>query len=183
MEKLRAVIMHRIYMLLKIFFSLFSFNFWKQFFKYVLFFLDDNVFAIKNLQSIGEGTIIEPNASLRNSHNIFIGRKSHIGKFCCVWAGKKSRIVIGDNLLMGPHVCIFASNHGTKKDKEMKIQDIVEKDVIIGNDVWIGSHAVITAGVKIGDGAVIASGTVVTKDVESYSITAGMPAKKINERK
>ena len=47
----------------------------------------------------------------------------------------------------------------------------------IGNDVWIGSNAVILRNVKIGDGAVVAAGAVVTKDVPPYSIVAGVPAK------
>lgn len=54
--------------------------------------------------------------------------------------------------------------------------------VIIGNDVWIGSHALLMGGIKIGDGAVIAAGSVVTKDVEPYSIVGGVPAKLIKKR-
>lgn len=54
--------------------------------------------------------------------------------------------------------------------------------VIIGNDVWIGSHAIIMGGIRIGDGAVIASGAVVTRDVEPYSIVGGVPAKLIKMR-
>ncbi|WP_114765524.1 type B chloramphenicol O-acetyltransferase [Vibrio rhodolitus] len=55
-------------------------------------------------------------------------------------------------------------------------------DTVIGNDVWIGSEAMIMAGVKIGDGAVIASRAVVTKDVEPYSIVGANPAKHIRYR-
>ncbi len=55
-------------------------------------------------------------------------------------------------------------------------------DTIIGNDVWIGSEAMIMPGVKIGDGAVIASRALVTKDVEPYSIVASNPAKHIRYR-
>ena len=54
--------------------------------------------------------------------------------------------------------------------------------VVIGNDVWIGAHAKILAGVKIGDGAVIAAGAVVTKDVEPYEVVGGVPAKTIRYR-
>lgn len=54
--------------------------------------------------------------------------------------------------------------------------------VVIGNDVWIGSHVIIMGGCKIGDGAVIAAGSVVTKDVEPYSIVGGVPARIIRMR-
>ena len=52
----------------------------------------------------------------------------------------------------------------------------------IGNDVWIGLNVIIIAGVRIGDGAVIGAGSVVTKDVPSYAIWAGIPARQIRER-
>ena len=52
----------------------------------------------------------------------------------------------------------------------------------VGNDVWIGSHALIMDGVKIGDGAIIAAGSIVTKDVAPYAIVGGIPAKTIRYR-
>lgn len=55
-------------------------------------------------------------------------------------------------------------------------------DVIIGNDVWLCTNAVILSGVTIGDGAIVAAGSVVTKDVEPYSIVAGNPARCVRYR-
>ncbi|WP_417419112.1 type B chloramphenicol O-acetyltransferase [Hoeflea sp.] len=55
-------------------------------------------------------------------------------------------------------------------------------DTVVGNDVWIGSEAIILPGVKIGDGAVIGTRAVVTRDVEPYTIVAGNPAKEIRKR-
>lgn len=55
-------------------------------------------------------------------------------------------------------------------------------ETTIGNDVWIGEGCKIKAGVTIGDGAIIGMGSVVTKDVEPYSIYAGCPARKIRNR-
>jgi len=53
---------------------------------------------------------------------------------------------------------------------------------IVGNDVWVGKNAIILGGVTVGDGAVIAAGSIVTKDVPSYHIVAGVPAKIVKPR-
>ena len=55
-------------------------------------------------------------------------------------------------------------------------------DIVIGNDVWIGSEAVIMAGVTIGDSAIVGARAVVTKDVAPYAIVGGIPAKPIRKR-
>jgi acetyltransferase-like isoleucine patch superfamily enzyme len=52
----------------------------------------------------------------------------------------------------------------------------------IGRDVWIGANAVILGGVIIGDGAVVAAGAVVNRDVDSGTVVAGVPARKIRKR-
>ena len=57
-----------------------------------------------------------------------------------------------------------------------------QEECVIGNDVWIASNAIILRGLKVGDGAVIGAGAVVTKDVDPYSIVAGVPAKMIGMR-
>jgi chloramphenicol O-acetyltransferase type B len=55
-------------------------------------------------------------------------------------------------------------------------------DTMIGNDVWIGSEAIIMPGIKVGHGAVIGTRALVTKDVEPYTIVGGNPAKPIRKR-
>ncbi len=125
---------------------------------------------------------IHPTASLRCGKSIFLGKNSHINQYCCIWASPNSKIVLGDNLLMGPGVKIFSSNHGHLKDSLINSQEWVEKNVVIGNDVWLGANVVVMPGVKIGDGAIIAAGAVVTKEIPSYSIAAGVPAQVIKLR-
>lgn len=56
------------------------------------------------------------------------------------------------------------------------------KPVVIGNDVWIGANAIIMPGVRIGDGAIVGAGAVVIKDVDSYAVVAGVPARVIKYR-
>lgn len=60
--------------------------------------------------------------------------------------------------------------------------DTYSKKTLIGNDCWIGNNVVIMQGVSIGDGVIIGAGAVVTKDIESYSIAVGVPAKVIKKR-
>ncbi|MBU1362388.1 MAG: CatB-related O-acetyltransferase [Gammaproteobacteria bacterium] len=55
-------------------------------------------------------------------------------------------------------------------------------DVVIGNDVWLCSNTIVLSGVTIGDGAIVSAGSVVTKDVEPYSIVAGNPAQHVRWR-
>ncbi len=127
---------------------------------------------------------IHPTASLRFGKNIFLGKNSHINAYCCVWASPNSKIVLGDNLVMGPGCKMFSSNHSTNEtDIPMNVQPYVEKDIIIGNDVWLGANSIILAGANIGDGTVVAAGSVVTKDLPSYVIAAGIPAGPIKNRK
>lgn len=129
---------------------------------------------------------IHPTASIRNPQNLYIGENSHININCSVWPAVDSKIILGDNLLMGPGVSIQGANHGTEKsDVPMMQQKRVNKgDIVIGNDCWLGSNVIITAGVHIANGVIVAAGAVVTKSIaEPYVIVGGVPAKIIGSRK
>ncbi len=160
---------------------LFSFSTWKWFFRFLEFYHKVNADAIRRLGSIGKGTWIEPTAKITNPENVFIGKNCHINHLACIQPGK-AKIVIGDNLLMGPGTMLFASNYQLSPDRPIRQQPSVYKDIIIGNDVWLGSNVVVTAGVTIGDGSVIAAGSVVTKDIPPYTIAGGIPAKPLKKR-
>jgi len=86
-------------------------------------------------------------------------------------------ITIGNDVAISHDVTIMDSDaHNIHYDGYQ-----MTKPITIGNNVWIGSRAIILKGVKIGDGAVIAAGAVVSKDVPANSIVAGSPAKVIKE--
>ena len=75
------------------------------------------------------------------------------------------------------------NNYHTNREQRKQVNLDVKKDkTIIGHDVWIGTAAIVLAGVKIGNGAVVAAGSVVTKDVPAYAIVGGNPAKVIKYR-
>jgi len=159
----------------------FSFTAVKCAFERWAWYIHDHVAGRAQMKK-GKGVRIHSTASLRCGENIYLGNNSHINQYCCIWASNNSKIVLGDNLLMGPGVKIFSSNHGTKRKDLMNVQEWIEKDVVIGSDVWLGAGAVIVPGVTIGDGAIVAAGSIVTKDVPVYSVVGGIPAKVIKQR-
>jgi acetyltransferase-like isoleucine patch superfamily enzyme len=114
---------------------------------------------------------------------IKIGENTYIGDLNNIRAGG-GEINIGKNCLISQQVAIVASNHSISKTAPICFQpwDTKKVGVNIEDDVWIGAGSKIMPGVTIGKGAIIGAGSVVTKDVESYSITVGNPAKHIKYR-
>jgi len=106
-----------------------------------------------------------------------------IGKFCSIGPGVKCGLGIHptDNYV-STHPIFFSD----KKQAQISFADksyfVENKRSYVGNDVWIGANVVILDGVNIGDGAIIAAGAVVHKDVPSYAIMGGIPAKLIKYR-
>ncbi len=95
-----------------------------------------------------------------------------------------SKILIGNDVLISEDVKIFSHFHNITSRKSRSEQGYTIRDsLIIGNDVWISANAIILPQVKrIGDGAVIGAGSVVTKDIDEYTIVAGNPATVIGYR-
>lgn len=112
------------------------------------------------------------------------GKNIHLGKNIFINADCKFQdqggIYIGDDTLIGHNVVLATLNH--EEDPENR-GNLIAAPIKIGNKVWIGSNATILPGVTVGDGAIIAAGAVVTKDVDSMSIVAGVPAKFVRKIK
>lgn len=131
--------------------------------------------------------------------NFQLGRKSVIESYCCinnavgdVTIGDHTRIgihctvigpvSIGNNVNLAQGITVTALNHNYEDvTRRIDEQGISTKPVVIGDDVWIGANAVILPGVTIGRHVVVAAGAVVTKDVPSFTLVAGVPAKVIKE--
>jgi len=131
--------------------------------------------------SCGENVNVEHRAFFYSGNNISIGNNSGIG----INANLCGKISIGSDVMMGRDVIIRTCNHCfSRTDIPMTQQGFKEeKPVSISNDVWIADRVIILAGVHVGEGAIIAAGSVVTHDVPSYAVVAGMPAKVIRMRK
>ena len=137
----------------------------------------------KRALTLGEGSSMAPNTSLRNGSRIRIGRHCHIGERCYLWAGNdQGQIILGDYVSLAPEVFITASDYQFQLGIPFRQQPKRERDVLLGNDVWLGTRVVVTAGVTIGDGCIVGAGAVVTKDLPPNTIAAGVPARVIAQR-
>lgn len=115
-------------------------------------------------------------------HFDFVGDKLIIGKFCQIASGVTFIMNGANHLQDSVSTFPFAIFGDDWKDAMEGKSYPTKGDTEIGNDVWIGFDATIMPGVKIGDGAIIGSKSVVTKDVEPYSIVGGNPARLIRKR-
>jgi len=108
-------------------------------------------------------------------YNNFLHGNISIGKYCQLGADVAIHTTNHPTNYMTTYINKNLFNGELKKMKETN-------NVVVGNDVWIGHNAMIIGDVKIGNGVVIAAGAVVTKDIDSYTIVAGVPAKPIRKR-
>lgn len=124
--------------------------------------------------SIGSFTYVGANCKIKNAE---------IGKFCSIGEDVKIGLGIHPTNLKSTHPGFYAkdsSYYGFEPTEKLTIPEY--RQVKIGNDVWIGTNAIILDGVTIGDGAVVGAGAVVTKDILPYAIVGGVPAKLIRYR-
>ncbi len=83
-------------------------------------------------------------------------------------------IIIKDNVMIGPNVCLSTVNHPLDTLKRRQGEETT-KSIIIEDDVWLSAGVIVLAGVRIGKESIIGAGSVVTKDIPPYSIAYGVP--------
>ncbi|MBQ8847085.1 MAG: sugar O-acetyltransferase [Lachnospiraceae bacterium] len=131
------------------------------------------------LGSVGEGCYIEPPFRANwGGKNLHFGNHVYANfNLTCV---DDAEIFVGDHVMFAPNVVITTTNHTINPELRMKRMQYV-KEVHIGNNVWIGSGAVILPGVTIGDNSVIGAGSIVTKDIPANVVAVGNPCRVLRE--
>jgi maltose O-acetyltransferase len=127
----------------------------------------------KNFKSCGVGFYVRFPVCIEGQQHISIGNNASINAFVHMWG--HGGITIGDDCLIASHASINSVTHDSIA--ALYRESVVERPVTIGNNVWIGSHAVILPGITIGNNAIIGAGAVVTKNVPDNAVAAGVPAK------
>lgn len=133
----------------------------------------------------GLGAKIEKNVifhfetEIRCHYKLKIGKGSIIGDNAILDA--RSGLELGENVNLSSNVSIYTLQHD-HRDPNFACPTNKKMNVTIKDRVWLGSNVIVLPGVTIGEGAVCCAGCVVTKDIEPYTVVAGIPAKKVGER-
>lgn len=125
---------------------------------------------------IGRASLIDMNCYFLSPNKLSIGNHTQINRGCMI--DSRGGIIIGNNVSLSHRVTLCSASHNIKSPNF----DYVAQSIVIHDNVWVGLNAIILQGVTIGEGAVVAAGSVVTHDIELFSIYAGIPAKKIGSR-
>lgn len=134
------------------------------------------LFAEKNASITINGKInIRNHVELQSKGQLNIGTGCGINSFSRIIAFEK--ITLGNKVSIAQFVSILDHDHSYEiEDEKINLSEYKIKPIRIGNNVWIGDKVTITKGVTIGDNVVIGANSVVTKDIPSNSIAAGIPA-------
>jgi acetyltransferase-like isoleucine patch superfamily enzyme len=152
------------------------FRFLKIFRETILKNIDPNWVLKENLKRIAS---YKTKPRIKPYSNTKLNRKTYLGKNCnfngLVIRGD-GKVTFGDNFHSGSGILIISRNHNYEGEA-IPYKGYIYKDIIIGDNVWIGSRSIILPGVNIGEGAIIQAGSVVANDIPKCGIAGGHPAK------
>jgi len=132
------------------------------------------------LDSCGADVNIEHGAWFGSGKGIRLGDRSDIGMDALVIGPVR----IGRDVMMGPRCILLASSHlVASTEVPMNRQGFApDREIVIDDDVFVGAGTIILAGRRIGTGAIVGAGSVVTRDVEPWTVVAGNPAQLVRRR-
>lgn len=139
---------------------------------------DNRQALLKQLIHMKGSCFFEGNIHVDYGYNIEVGDHFYANYGCVILDVNK--VIIGDNVLLAPHVQIYTATHPVDPQERLTGKEF-GKPVIIGNNVWIGGGAIICPGVTIGNNVTIGAGAVVTKDIPDNVFAAGNPVEIIRK--
>lgn len=124
----------------------------------------------------GKSIFIKPCVNIKYPWFLSIGNNVWIGEK--VWIDNLGQVTIGDNVCLSQESLLLSGNHDYTKPGF----DLIIKEIILEDGVWIGARSVVCGGVICGSHSVLAVNSVATKNLEAFSIYQGNPASKVKER-
>lgn len=125
---------------------------------------------------VSESFIRRPFSFYGPAQSITIGHSCFINADLWIEVGKNGPIKIGNFCAIGPSVRILSTGHRLDFDER---HDVIARPIVIEDKCWLGAGAIILGNVTIGEGSVVAAGAVVNRNVESYTLVGGVPARLI----
>jgi len=133
------------------------------------------IFRVK----MAENVVVYGGVEMRRPDRLFIGKGSIIGHNCICDA--RNIIEIGENVNIANDTWLWSAQHNHRSQKfESRFSKNMK--IVIQDRVYLGPGVIVLPGCTVGEGAVVGAGSIVTKDIEPFTINAGVPAKKIGER-
>jgi len=130
--------------------------------------------VVTELFGKSDGACVNPPFYCDYGSHIEVGKNFFANYNCTIL--DVAKVTIGDNCFMAPNVAIYTAGHPIYPDVRGAMWKY-GKEVIIGDNVWIGGNTVICPGVHIGSNVIIGAGSVVTKDIPDWAVAAGNPCK------
>ena len=125
---------------------------------------------------IGDHVLIKPRVNVKYPWLLEIGNYVWIGEN--VWIDNLGKVKIGDNVCISQGAMLLTGNHNYKKSTF----DLIIKEIILEDGVWIGAKAIVCPGVNCGSNSFLTAGSVATKNMEQFMIYQGNPAMPIKKR-
>lgn len=155
---------------------------WAHLFRIINYYNYSHVAPRRRIR-FGKSPSVSPDVVFSNPDRIIIGDRVRIGSRCHIWAGPgHGQVRIGNDVLFGPEVMVTAATYRYNDGGPVSDQAMKEGDIVIGDDVWLATRAIVLPGTTIGRGAVIGAGAVVKGDIPEFAIVAGSPARVVGGR-